>query len=174
MKAPLVTLSPSVWRRLVAQATGHAREGGGLLIGKRVRGKGFHVIEEVSMTHAWANEDTLHYEKDEIARARKMAYEMYGPTYEPIGAWHTHPWKACTASALLPQITTEGDEADLYEMLKDEIEVICATFPDPGYKPRVSEFEIRKKLGGIWCRAEAWLRVNGEAKPCRLTVRGVT
>lgn len=173
--APLVTLHPAVWRRLVAQATGHAREGGGLLIGRRVRGGGFHVLEEIGMTHVDASDAHIHYEKDEMARARKAAYDAYGPKLEPIGMWHTHPWASCSVKALSMQITLveDGPGNDLEDMLVDDIEVICSTFPDPGYKPRVSEFEIRRKLGGVWCRAEAWLRVNGEAKPCRLQVRKV-
>ena len=160
----------------MAQATGHAREGGGLLIGRRVRRGGFHVVEEIGMTHAEASDSHIIYDKDEMARARKAAYDAYGPRLEPVGMWHTHPWPACSIEALTPQITLLEDGIDcndLEDMLIGDIEVICATFPDPGYKPRVSEFEIRRKLGGVWCRAEAWLRVNGEAKPCRLKVRRV-
>lgn len=174
MKPLLVTLTPTVWRTLATQAAGHKREGGGLLIGRWVRGhRGVHFLHEISLTHVAAEKSEVRYNRDELAHARKMAYATYGPAYEPVGAWHSHPWEACTANALLPQITTEGKDCDLEDMLDGEVEVICVTFPDPGYQPDTSEFEVQRLVGGIYCRAEAWQRVGDKARPCRIAVRNV-
>ncbi len=172
-KPPLVTLTPVVWRSLVTQATGHVREGGGLLVGRRVQRGGLYVIHEVAMTHTAANAHGVRYEFEEVSRARFAAHENYGPRYKVVGEWHSHPWPACNHDALLPQITQGFDGADFEEMLIGDIELICSTFPDPGYAPKHSEFEVQRLLGGTYCRTEIWLRKNGKPIPCPVTVRKV-
>ena len=172
-KPPLVTITPAVWRALVVQATAHEREGGGMLVGRAVRGGGIHVVHEVGMTHIRADDSSVIYDAEEVSRARFMVHEAHGPRYNPVGRWHSHPWPACNADALLPQITQGFDGADFEDMLVGDLELICSTFPDPGYVPKHSEFEVQRKLGGTYCRAEIWLRKNGKPIPCPVTVRRV-
>ncbi len=172
----VVTLSRPVWRQLVVQATGHVREGGGLLIGKRTRYGNFRVYHEVSLTHEEASESHIRYNYDEVARARMAAYAAYGPSMETIGMWHTHPHEAVCPDALIPQLSTEGTDNDMDEMQVGETEVICIVFPNPDFVLDMGkrEFLIQQVLGGIRCRAEAWLKTTqDDAKPCLIRVRSM-
>ena len=161
---PIVWLSNHVLGRLVAQSTGAAGEGGGLLIGRRNRAGNFEIVEELSLRHFKATQWHIWYDKEEMAAARVAAYNTYGPCYEPVGGWHVHPWKACTAEALVPAIT----EDDIGCMFKNEIEMPCITFPDPGYS-EPTEHQLWEMANGKACRIEAWFKISrGKALPCRM------
>jgi len=174
MKAPLVTLTRSAWRDLVAQAAGHEREGGGLLVGARTRYGNFRVSHVTALAHMWASGDNVEYDDNEVARARLAAHEMWGPL-EPVGQWHTHPWPSRCLLALANQITDDWDEevSDVACMLDGEVELIASVYPHDGKMLEDSEWRKRTRIAGRVVCVEVWLRVRyGEVRPCRLCVRG--
>lgn len=173
MNTPLVTIARPAWKVLVAQATGHMREGGGLLVGKKTRYGNFRVEHVLGMTHEWADEGHIGYRLEEISNAKFAAHEAYKPL-GPIGAWHTHPWPSCNANALGPQISDDWDDpiSDVSEMIDGEIEIIAVVFPWPGYWLNSSEYIISTRSAGMMCRAEPWLRERrGKIVPCKMGVR---
>ena len=133
-RQPLVTVARAAWKDLVAQAAGHDREGGGLLIGRPTRYGNFQVLHVIGLTHAEADDGHIRYGTDEVARARVAAYDVYKPL-ESIGEWHSHPWPACNVDAMANQITAEWDDpmSDACAMLDGAVELIASTYPDPGY-----------------------------------------
>ena len=170
----LVTLTRAAWRSLIAQAAGHEREGGGLLVGKRTRYGNIQVAHATGLTHAEANDGRIRYGVDEIAQARKAAWEVYRPL-EPIGAWHSHPWPERSVLAITNQITDDWDnpESDVEMMLDGEIELIASTYPHEGERLKDNEFRLGVRIAGRVVRIEAWLRVRkGKVIACPLKVRG--
>jgi len=173
MKPPLVTITRSAWRDLVAQATGHIREGGGLLVGSKTRYGNFCVEHVPGMTHEAADEGHIKYRLEEISNARFAAHEAYQPL-TVIGMWHTHPWPICGADALSPQISDDWNApiSDVSEMIDGEIEIIAVTFPWPGFWLPHKDYIISTRSAEMMCRAEPWLRVKrGKVIPCRIQVR---
>ena len=172
-RQPLVTIARAAWKDLVAQAAGHEREGGGLLIGKPTRYGNFQVLHVLGLTHAEADNDHIRYGTDEVARARLAAYDVYKPL-EAVGEWHSHPWPAYNVDAIAPQITDDWDDpmSDVCAMLDGAIELIASTCPDPGYAIEDGEYRIGAKIGECIVRVEAWMRVaQGKIVPCTLKVR---
>lgn len=170
----LVTLTRAAWRSLVAQAAGHEREGGGLLIGRRTRYGNLQVTHATGLTHAEADDGHIRYGTDEVAKARTAAYEVFKPL-EPVGAWHSHPWPARDILAIANQISDDWDdpESDVCEMLDGEVELIASTYPHGGKRLKNSEWRIGTRIDGRVVRVEAWLRVReGKIQPATLRVRG--
>lgn len=174
MRYPLVTIARMAWRDLLAQACGHRREGGGLLIGRHTRYNNFIIERVTGMTHADATEDHVFYNHEEVAAARVSAFEVYKPL-EPIGAWHTHPFSVCCKEALVPQISDDWNDpqSDVSDMLDGDIELILPIFAWPGYwLPSLGDMRVQSRLGNVLCYAEPWLRISrGRLLACRMKVR---
>lgn len=169
----LVTMTRSAWRSLVAQAAGHEREGGGLLIGKRTRYGNIQVMHATGLTHVEADDGHIRYVADEIAQARNAAWEIYKPL-EPVGMWHTHPWPSRCFLAIANQISDDWDDpvSDVCEMLDGEVEVIASVYPPADGRLKDSEWRKGTLIAGKIVRAEAWLRVKeGKIEPCLFKVR---
>jgi hypothetical protein len=172
-KNPIVTIARKTWTKIAVQAAGHEREGGGLLVGRKTRLGNFIVEIEIGLTHVSANDSSVTYNKDEVAKARLAAYAAYAPQ-EPVGAWHSHPWPACCVAALTTQISDDWNDpqSDVNEMQDGEVELVVAAFPEPSYKLDVGDFMIQRKIGERICRAEAWMRVKmGKIVPCYVRLR---
>jgi hypothetical protein len=163
---PIVTITRSAWRELLAMALGHAREGGGLLIGRHTRQGNILVVRAIGVTHERATDSGILYDCDEMAKARVAAHTIYAPQ-EPVGEWHTHPHTCCNASALIPQC----DEDDEKAILDGGVEVIVVTYPHPGYKQEPNDFLLQRYANDTVCRAEAWFKDGDEAKPCEIRLR---
>lgn len=177
----LVTLTPAVFRSISVQAAGHAVEGGGLVVGRRVRGGGIHVYHDIALTHLEANDSYVRYDKDDVAHARKVAWDTYAPL-EPVGAWHSHPYGSYCVETLVAQISDDWDdpESDVSEMLLGNIEIIAVTFPFPGSRPAdwrppvAGEHEIQQRVGDRMIRLEAWcLEGEKDVRACRIRVRSL-
>ena len=169
----LVTMTRAAWRSLVAQAAGHEREGGGLLIGKRTRYGNMQVMHATGLTHAEADGGHIRYGVDETAQARKAAWEVYKPL-EPVGEWHSHPWPERSILAISTQITDDWGNpvSDVEMMLDGEIELIASTYPKVDDRLKDNEFCVGALVAGRVVRVEAWLRVKyGKIEPCPFKVR---
>lgn len=166
--APHVTITRSAWRSIATQAAGHAREAGGLIIGKQTR-MGTYIIEnDVALAHIESTKSQVRYDRDEIDRARAAAYSTYGPALEPLGGWHTHPWPVLSMEAILPQLS----DVDVEMMSIRDLELIVVTFPVTPVKRVPSEFAVSRKVGSVHCRGEIYLKVNDvEAVPCTMSLR---
>ena len=173
MKHKLVTLTRAAWKDLIANACGHAREGGGVLLGDLTRYGNYLVKHVTVMMHAAASKSHVRYNPEERIKARRVASEAF--ELPILGEWHTHPWPAYDVDAIAPQISDDWSDpnSDVREMEDGELEVIVATFPSPGYKIKSGEYRIMAKVGDIRAGVEAWLRVKqGEVEPCGIKVRG--
>lgn len=164
-RPPSVTIRQLVWQDVCTFCAGSVREGGGLLIGHRTK-RGVIITASVALTHRRASKNRVDYDYDEVHNAKLAAYDRYKPD-ECLGAFHLHPWRVCTAEALLPQIS----EDDENEMLVGDYELIVSTFAWPGYWPRRSEFSIQSQLVGLVCRAECWLKLKTKVTPCSLSIQ---
>ena len=164
---PIVTLSRGAWRDLLAMALGHAREGGGLLVGRWTQRANCQIKIVTGMTHVRADAGRVEYNQDERAKARKAAYSAYKPL-EPVGEWHTHPHTQCCADALIPQC----DEDDASMMMDNNIEIIVVTYPIPlWWESKGNDYLLKRVMDSTMCRAEAWIKIDGEAKACEIRVR---
>jgi len=163
--SPILSLTREAWRHFLAMSLGHVREGGGLLIGHRNRLGNYHVEHVIGMTHARASNGYIQYEPDEVARAKRAAYLVYSPL-EPIGEWHTHPFKQSCREAFEPLMS----DLDFEAMLEEDLELIASIFPDPGYRCRPDSFILQECLGDLVCRAEAWLRRRNRPVRCQMRI----
>jgi len=126
------------------------------------------VSEDVSMAHITSNDHQVIYDHDEIAEARAAAYVTYGPRLEPLGGWHTHPWKVMSVEAIMPQMS--DDDADMMQV--GDIELIIASFPSPDYKVPTNEYSICRRVGTRCTKGEVYLKVaEKQVVPCTLVVR---
>ena len=162
----LVTLTRDLWRRIVAQAASHAREGLGVLVGRRTRTGNALLFHELAVPTIESTSSHARYYDEEVERARATAVRTYEPL-EPLGTWHSHPYKSRRGGALNVQISNE----DLATMREEEFELICACFPYGGQRGVKTDLRLERVLNGTVCRAEAWCKLRGEAVPCRLRVR---
>ena len=170
----LVTLTRAAWKSLVAQAAGHEREGGGLLIGRRTRYGNLQVHHATGLTHIEASDGNIRYGPDEVAKARTAAHEVFRPL-EPVGEWHSHPWPARDIMAIANQITDDWDNpaSDVCMMMDGEVELIASTYPHSGKRLKNSEWRVGTRIDGRVVRVEGWLRVReGKVQACTIRVRG--
>ena len=173
----IVTLDRAVWRQLCLMSATSTRETGSLLIGRRTKRGNIFVAASIPLTHKRATDSNLYYDPDEVASARKAAWDEFGPKLEPVGGFHVHPWEACHHLALLNQISDDWDDpnSDVSDMLDNEIEFIISAFPDPHYKIeklKGNDFILQATVSGKICRGEAWFRAKkGKIVPCEVRVR---
>jgi hypothetical protein len=168
---PLVVIKRTLWNELSRIAVTATRETGGIVVGRRTRVGSIHCHHQIPLSHKWANEDQVVYEKDEVARARLMAYKMYGPKLEVLAGWHTHPFDEKCTAALVPQISDD----DLDEIQEGDAELIIVTFPHtkptPDWSPRSGDMILHRRVGPMVARCEPWKKVKGKAVPCRVALR---
>jgi len=163
MKLPRLTIYRSLWNELSRLVATTTLEFGGVVVGRHARGGVLHVMKHFQLSHREANEGEIQYDYDEVARVRKRIWGMYGPTLEPIGMWHNHPWPCRAREALEgAQITNN----DISEMQVGDVELILTTYPlgaDDNGVPGDDCALARTVDAGderIRVRLEAWLKVR--------------
>lgn len=172
MSQPLVVVYRKLWGEIAIQAASASREFGGIIIGRRTRVGSIHCVHQVPLAHTRATTWQVRYDNDEVARARKVAFDVWREKgLEPIGGWHSHPFEVVCAEALMPQLSDE----DLKEMQEGDIELVAVNFPhrppSPDWTQKSLDMLLYKKVGGVDVRLEPWLKRNGEEVPCRITLR---
>jgi hypothetical protein len=163
---PIVTITRSAWHSLSAMALGHAREGGGLLMG-RSTSRGNVIVEHVlGTTHEKATKYELVQSLDERARAKRAAHAVYRPL-EAVGEWHSHVFDSFSPEAMPCQLSG----VDFALMLDGGVEIVVVVCPMPTNTPETSPHLLQRAGGGNLCRAEAWFKYGDEAKPCEIRLR---